>query len=335
MNKYDKTDLQKIKIISKKYLPDDKISRDHIFMTLVYYIATLYGISFDNTFICFFCALFNYLIRLRIFLIFHDLCHMSLFKSPKTNLWYAKNLEFLSLYTYEAWSETHNQHHKVHGDITKYDPANTTITLSEYKNYSPFKKVLFNILRSPPVFFVLVPFYLCKFKEIPYFFTENNDNRNSIFKYYIKYALFMSTFYLLTDINKVYILLLLEYLGGLTGTMLFHLQHSVNVGYLKNQNDSLDKLNGELEGASFLKIPECLKYFFFGIEYHHLHHFSSRIPGYNLRSFHEELEILSLLKDKKEIGYLQSLKSLFHVFYNEKTQRYESQYIFRLLGLEH
>lgn len=333
MNKYNKTDFQKIKNISKKYLSSDNRSHIHILTTLFYYFITLCGISFNNTYICGVSVLLNYLLRLRIFLIFHDLCHMSLFKNSKTNLLYAKNIEFLSLYTYEIWSETHNEHHNVHGDITKYDPANTTITLSEYKKYGALKKVIFNILRSPPIFFILVPCYLCKFKEITYLFKEYDHN--IIYKYYIKYTFFMFMYYLLTDINKIYILLLIEYLSGLTGTMLFHLQHSVNIGYLKNQKNSIDKFNGNIEGASFLKIPKFLKYFFFGIEYHHLHHFSSRIPGYNLKSFHEELESLSLLKDKKEIGYLQSIKSLFHVFYNEETGRYESQYIFKLLGFEH
>ena len=42
-----------------------------------------------------------------------------------------------------------------------------------------------------------------------------------------------------------------------------------------------------MHGSSFLYIPEALKYFTLGIEYHHIHHFRTRIPGYMLRAVHE------------------------------------------------
>jgi omega-6 fatty acid desaturase (delta-12 desaturase) len=44
-----------------------------------------------------------------------------------------------------------------------------------------------------------------------------------------------------------------------------------------------------LKGSSFIQIPYLLKYFTSGIEYHHIHHFNSKIPNYNLQSYHEEV----------------------------------------------
>ncbi len=119
------------------------------------------------------------------------------------------------------------------------------------------------------------------------------------------------------------------------GVILFHLQHAVNIGSLKVINNNIDKINVDINNSSFLKIPYFLKYFTFGIEYHHIHHFSTRIPGYNMKLLHDELNKLNLLKNKQEVGYLQAFKSLFHVYYNEKSNRYESQYIFKIIGLEH
>jgi omega-6 fatty acid desaturase (delta-12 desaturase) len=37
-----------------------------------------------------------------------------------------------------------------------------------------------------------------------------------------------------------------------------------------------------------LVLPEVLKLFTAGIEYHHIHHLSSRVPSYRLRACHEE-----------------------------------------------
>ena len=74
--------------------------------------------------------------------------------------------------------------------------------------------------------------------------------------------------------------------------MLFHLQHQVNTGYYKkyDENDTFTHDKAQLHGASMLQIPWFLKWTTFGIEYHHIHHLTPRIPSYNLQRCHEDNE---------------------------------------------
>ena len=70
------------------------------------------------------------------------------------------------------------------------------------------------------------------------------------------------------------------------GFMLFHNQHTFNPSYIVT-NDKWNKKDSGLIGSSFIKIPNYLKYFTTGIEYHHIHHMNASIPGYNLKKYHE------------------------------------------------
>ena len=126
-----------------------------------------------------------------------------------------------------------------------------------------------------------------------------------------------------------------QYMAAILGTMLFHLQHQVNIGYWKKikEDDILSKDKAQLHGASLLKIPDFLKWATFGIEYHHIHHLSPRIPSYNLQRCHEDGG--NLFYKTPEIGYEQSFKSLFHVLYDEDIDRYISFPTHKNLGLEY
>ena len=50
-----------------------------------------------------------------------------------------------------------------------------------------------------------------------------------------------------------------------------------------------------IHGSSFIQIPFFFKYFFMGIEYHHIHHMNSKIPGYNLQKYQKKNMIKYLL----------------------------------------
>ena len=82
-----------------------------------------------------------------------------------------------------------------------------------------------------------------------------------------------------------------------------------------------------------LQIPWFLKWATFGIEYHHIHHLTPRIPSYNLQRCHEDNE--NLFHKITKVDYLQALKSLFHTLYDEKREKYISFPIHAYLGLQH
>lgn len=272
------------------------------------------------------------LFLMRMFMMFHDLCHKSFFPTNERetgvqglNFFVAQTIEGVNLYSASNWSKGHSAHHTAHGNMNTYDSTRTVLATSEYDNLPQWKQVLYDVFRNPLIFFLIAPFYIfwiCKFI-------------NHEWSMLIKYAVCLGILYRVGSYKLVIAFIIAQYIAGFLGLILFHLQHQVNVGYWKRfpETDKLSKDNAELRGASVLKIPWILNFFSNGIEYHNVHHLDPGVPSYRIRACYEDLVGRGLIPDNK-IGYLQSFKSLFHVMYNEKNQRYESDSFFRALGLQ-
>lgn len=71
------------------------------------------------------------------------------------------------------------------------------------------------------------------------------------------------------------------YISNIFGTLLFHLQHSVNLPY-RQRKDQWNFTRAALEGSTFLYIPKIFRPFSYGIEYHHIHHLNTNVASYNI-----------------------------------------------------
>ena len=180
-------------------------------------------------------------------------------------------------------------------------------------------------MRNPVIYFSILQIYILWISKIV----------NKEYFLIMKYISFLFLLFKLGSNKLLVSFLLAQYIEGFIGIMFFHLQHQVNIGFLKpfDKTDELIKTNADLLGSSVLTIPFFLEHFTFGIEYHNIHHFDSLVPSYNLKRCYTDAHSLKLLKDTK-VGYVQMFKSLFHIIYNEETGRYESSPFFRRLGLE-
>ena len=89
--------------------------------------------------------------------------------------------------------------------------------------------------------------------------------------------------------------------------------------------------------TSMLKVPWFLEWVTLGIQYHHIHHMTPRIPSYNLKTCHDTLEKNdnSIWNKITIVSYTQAFKSLFHTLYHEETEQYISFPLARHLGLQH
>ncbi len=142
------------------------------------------------------------------------------------------------------------------------------------------KKILARILRSPPVFFLItVPFvwFVLVFPTVA--------KRYGIFS--MTYLEKILSVVLYTWIFPLFGVSALNMWLSMTvstviGTGLFHLQHSVNLPYRKRK-DKWNPAKAALEGSTFLEIPNILKPFTNGIEYHHIHHLNTNVPSYAIQ----------------------------------------------------
>ena len=331
-NIYNKEDINNLKTHVQKYYATNWRKPIMDFTTTMFYISAvifcIYKLNYYSSCLIFLLGL----LLIRVFMIFHDLNHNSYF--PKNNfninMVSAKCIDVLSMYSALKWKTIHSIHHVKHGNLNLNDDTRTVIISSEYDKLSNKQKQFYDTFRNPIIFFTIGPLYIFWINKVQQF----------EFFYITKYLTVLYLLFCITNTRVVVSALCAQYIGAMIGTIMFHLQHQVNVGYWKpiDSNDYLSKMNAELQGSSVLQIPTILKYFTYGIEYHNIHHFDSRVPSYNLKQCYDDAIALNYLKNADGndfiIGYMQMFKSLFHVIYNEKSQRYESSSFFKALKLE-
>jgi len=223
----------------------------------------------------------------------------------------------------------HSLHHRRSGDLSKKPKEwNDTIffTVEQYKVLPTWLKTAYRLFRDPFVFFSIVPYlnWYVKYR-IPVSFNPPTQELtriqvffHSVINTFGIYLIF-SLAQFLTGIGFYSYFLGLSN-GALFGMILFHMQHSFNPSYVVKEKWNLR--NSALRGSSLLTIPWWMKTWTMGIEYHHIHHYSTVVPGYRLQQCHEE----GLKKDKlmwdglNELSYPQMLESMKFTLYDDKKE---------------
>jgi omega-6 fatty acid desaturase (delta-12 desaturase) len=106
-------------------------------------------------------------------------------------------------------------------------------------------------------------------------------------------------------------------IGANLGVMFFHSQHGFNPSYVVN-NKSFNQKDSGLLGSSFIQVPYFLKYFTGNIEYHHIHHMNSKIPSYNLQSYHKDFKNNNIVK----LTLTDCYNNLWLVLYDEDNNKF-------------
>lgn len=326
---------EEIEVINKSiekyknfYLPDNNKPLAHLLVTVIIFYIGIYFLN-KSAYVIPIMAL----IIMRFFMIFHDCCHGSFFKVTEQdfekgnkgiNPYVAEAIETICAYPAAKWMKIHSHHHEVHGNLNEKDGTRTVITKEEYEKLPGYQKILYRIFRSPPFFFLLLPLQVFWIDHVI----------SCYWKYVIKYIIMMSSIYYFGGKTLAIRLFISTWIAASLGTMAFHLQHQVNIGYWKkfDQKDKKTWEKAQLHGASMQTVPWFLKWATLGIEYHHIHHITPRIPSYNLQKCHEENE--EKFDKITQIGYTQMFKSLFHTLYDEENERYISFPLAQKLGLE-
>lgn len=233
------------------------------------------------------------LLVLRSYMIFHDCGHHSFFQGfpgAKTVNWCTLHLSAVMCGTPTDWNVGHALHHLNVGNLGQddYDWGETIFhTAAAFVKLPPAKQRMWKAVRHPAFFFIMAPLLTWYFKmRLPF---ELRPDRKAAYRCSDKMlsTLFMYMRYKLASVLGILPLVLGgDYLAMLTGVLLFHWQHVYRKGYVRDAQRWKLK-DAAMLGSSYATIPAPLKYFTLGIEYHHIHHFRTRIPGYMLRSVHE------------------------------------------------
>ena len=335
---YSKKEIMKIKKgiepYKNFYLKNNSLPFFHLTTTLILLIILIISLKYTKLTI-----LLTSLFLIRTFMIFHDCGHKSFFKLSKEQFdsgEFGLNKHIGNLigtfmnYSWQNWSEGHGQHHKNQGNKNKKDPNVIVLDKTVYQGLPKIKKIIYRIIRSPPIFFCISPLYLFYLQHL----FEIHKYTKARLLSFVRIAILYTILYKVGGKRLMKRYLLSQYIASILGMMLFHLQHHVNTGYWEffDENDTYKKDLSSLHGSSFLQIPWWLKWVTNGIEYHDIHHFSPRIPCYNLSKCYNNNK--HLLKKSTKINMKQAFKSLFHTLYDKKTKRYISFPLAKRLGLE-
>jgi omega-6 fatty acid desaturase (delta-12 desaturase) len=261
-------------------------------------------------------------------MIFHDCGHNSYTPNSKLNYVIGTLLGTFLLSPY-SWNSKHYLHHLANGNIeNKYSyrwSETVQYTVKQYTELNPRYQLLYRFFRDPLLFFTLVPFFQFFIMARLYIFYPNGYNYTTQ-KTYIDCIINTVGIIVQQYIYYKYSIIvhynIALYLTAIIGFILFHNQHTFNPAYIKKNSEWSIKESG-LEGSSFITIPGCLKYFTMGIEYHHIHHCMTRIPGYNLQECHEYILQNTKMFDNiivlsmKDVWY-----NIFLTLYDESSGKY-------------
>jgi omega-6 fatty acid desaturase (delta-12 desaturase) len=253
----------------------------------------------------------------RCFIIFHDCCHGSFFRTVKANDRLGLVLGVLVFTPYYEWKHDHAIHHATAGDLDRRGIGDVyTMTVEEYLAAPWYKKVGYRIMRSPLILFTVGATIV--FAVTHRFWRPGAGKRERSSVVWTNIALAAVIGWIMLEIGwaaflMVQLPILLIACGS--GVWLFYVQHNFDPTYWERHAD-WEFFNSGMDGSSFYKLPKLLQWFTGNIGFHHIHHLSPRIPNYKLEKCHNENPVFQI----EPLTLRKSLNSLFFRLWDEKER---------------
>ncbi|XXJ18363.1 fatty acid desaturase [Desulfovibrio caledoniensis] len=248
------------------------------------------------------------LLLVRIFVIFHDCVHGSLFASRRANLVLGYISGILTFTPFTYWQRNHLVHHGAYANLDRRGVGDLwTLTVAEYKALTPAGRLAYRLYRNPLVFLGVGPGY--SFLITQRFLHEWEGKKERFSATFTNVAIVgVVVLASLTMGLKTYLLIHVPVilLGGAVGVWLFYVQHQFEGVYWAHP-DEWDPVKAALEGCSYYKLPRILQWFTGNIGLHHIHHVLPRIPNYRLQQSYDSTPEMRTVPS---LTFLKSLRSL-------------------------
>jgi acyl-lipid omega-6 desaturase (Delta-12 desaturase) len=245
----------------------------------------------------------------RIFIIFHDCCHHSFFKSRRANKIVGTITGILTVFPYDQWAHSHSVHHATSSNLDKRGTGDIWImTIDEYLEAPTKTKIAYRLYRNPFVMFVLGPIYIFLILNR---FNRKGARRKERINTYITNISIVGLIALMCWAIGWEAFLLVQgpifLISGIAGIWLFYVQHQFEDTYFEH-DDEWEYVRAAVEGSSYYKLPKVLQWMTGNIGFHHVHHLSPRVPNYKLEEVHKNSEPLQHAQTLTISTSLQSLK---------------------------
>ncbi|PYZ91753.1 fatty acid desaturase [Salipaludibacillus keqinensis] len=270
----------------------------------------------------------------RTFIIFHDCCHQSFFKSRKLNNILGTITGILTLVPYEQWKNSHNIHHATSSNLDKRGTGDMwLLTVDEYNESSKWRKLAYRVYRTPIVMLGIGPIAVFM---IEYRMNTKGARRKERINTHVTNVSIVGLYALLCLAVgwQAFLMIQLPILlvSGMLGIWLFYVQHQFEDSYFEH-DEEWSYVQAAVEGSSYYKLPKVLQWITGNIGFHHVHHLSPRVPNYHLEKAHEASVPL---QKATTITLATSFKSLRYRLWDEQGKKFvtfkEAKKISKSLG---
>jgi len=225
----------------------------------------------------------------RIFVLFHDCTHGSLFSSRRANAWLGSVFGVCVLSPFVRWRHDHAVHHASSGDLERRGVGDVpTLTVGEYEARTPRGQLGYRLLRHPLVMFGLGPIFAMVIGPRIVARDARPHMRRSVLRTDVALAVIVVGLCVWIGVGPFLLVWApAALLAGSTGIWMFYVQHQFEDAYWVD-NERWNYADAALQGSSYLKLNPVLRFFTGNIGLHHVHHLNARIPNYNLKRAHDE-----------------------------------------------
>lgn len=253
-------------------------------------------------------SLFTAPIFVRIFIIFHDCCHTSYFKSRRACSILGHILGVITLTSYSDWQRTHGIHHGSVANLEKRGMGDVWLmTVAEYNRAGKWDRLRYRLYRHPLVMlFISPPFLFFILNRMPSTGFRKKDLMSVVITN-LMIVLMVATF-CITIGWREYLLIMLPMISAasLIGVWLFYVQHQFRTVYWAHDRD-WDRFRAAMNGCSLYMMPALLRWFTGNIGFHHIHHLAPRIPNYRLKECYDGVPELQQIKPITFLGGMRNI----------------------------
>jgi omega-6 fatty acid desaturase (delta-12 desaturase) len=224
----------------------------------------------------------------RMYSLFHDLTHNSMFESRRANSRWGHFLGFLLFTPYRWWQRQHAIHHAHTGDLDQRGVGEiNTMTLAEYEDASRLRRLGYRLYRNPLLMLLVGPSLVFLFDRrfpqkgmSPRILLSVVVTNLALVAWVLGWSSLVGwqTFLLIQGTTLV--------AGGAIAAWMLYIQHQYEDTYYRAPGEWRFEL-AALQGSSYLRLPRPLAWVVGNANYHHVHHLSAKIPNYRLRDAHE------------------------------------------------
>jgi acyl-lipid omega-6 desaturase (Delta-12 desaturase) len=223
----------------------------------------------------------------RMYSLFHDLTHNSMFESRRANRRWGHLLGFLLFTPYRWWQRQHAIHHAHTGDLDHRGIGEiNTMTVAEYESASPLRRLAYRLYRNPVLMMLVGPSLVFLFERrfpqkgmTPRILLSVVVTNLALAAWVIGWSALagLETFLAIQGTTLV--------AGGAIAAWMLYIQHQYEGTYYQAPEDWRFEL-AALQGSSYLELPRPLAWIVGNANFHHVHHLSAKIPNYHLRAAH-------------------------------------------------